>query len=142
MDETANNLPDQTKLVLDVADGDGTFKSRDLVLQMKEVWNQDEQIEEFFNLDSIWYCKKEVGNTDTIAIVDEMNNFYRDANPYGGNPFDKQLWELDDSGNPQPISENKTFNQWLEKLNCIIENRFYKNVLRDDGVKGEDNPFG
>ena len=93
LDETSNNLPDQTRLVLDVADGDGTFKTRDLVLQMKEVWNQNEQIEEFFNLDSIWYCKKVVSGHATIAIVDEMNNFYRDANPYGGNPFDKNWYK-------------------------------------------------
>lgn len=32
LDETNNNLSDQTKLVLDVVDGDGTFKSRNLVL--------------------------------------------------------------------------------------------------------------
>ena len=32
LDETNNNLPDQTRLVLDIVDGDGTFKSRNLVL--------------------------------------------------------------------------------------------------------------
>ena len=38
LDENTN-ISDQTRLVLDVANGDGTFKSRDLVLEMKEVWN-------------------------------------------------------------------------------------------------------
>ena len=40
-DETNNNLPDQTRLLLDIVDGNGTFKSRDLALQMKEVWGED-----------------------------------------------------------------------------------------------------
>ncbi len=34
LDETNNNLPDQTRLVLDIVDGDGTFKSRNLVLEL------------------------------------------------------------------------------------------------------------
>ena len=71
LDETNNNLDDQTRLVLDVADGDGTFKSRDLILQMKEVWNQTLKVKKFFNLDSIWYCQR-VGDDgyDRIDIVD------------------------------------------------------------------------
>ena len=40
-DETNNNLPDQTRLLLDIVDGNGTFKSRDLALQLKEVWGED-----------------------------------------------------------------------------------------------------
>lgn len=135
LDETNNNLPDQTRLVLDMVDGDGTFKSRNLVLGMTEVWGKDDQVKEFFNLNSIWYCKKVAGeNNDknTIGLVDEMNNLWVN-NPYGGNPFDKQLVG---SGDEQ------TFNEWLGTLNCIIENRFYKNVLRDDGAKGQPNKFG
>ena len=108
---------------------------------MKEVWNQNERVEQFFNLDSIWYCKKVVSDHDTIAIVNEMNNFYRDANPYGGNPFDFNLFTLP-KGQTEPIDMEVTFNDWLGTLNCIVENRFYKNILRDDGAKGEPNTFG
>lgn len=64
---------------------------------MKEVWNQNEKVEQFFNLDSIWYCKKKVDGSDEISIVYEMNNFVRDANPFGDNPFDKPLFG--DDGN-------------------------------------------
>ena len=35
-----------------------------------------------------------------------------------------------------------SFNQWLGKLNCIIENRFYGIYLQDEGAEGEDNKFG
>lgn len=70
-----------------------------------------------------------------------MNNFYKDANPYGGNPFDFNLFTLPD-GQTEPINMEVTFNDWLKTLNCIVENRFYKNVLRDDGARGESNTFG
>lgn len=137
LDETNNHLDDQTRLVLDVADGDGTFKSRDLILQMKEVWNQTLKVKKFFNLDSIWYCQRDgnAGN-DRIDIVNEMNDFVRDANPFGDNPFDKPLFGDDGT------SLGYTFNKWLTELNCIIENRFYKNVLKDDGAKGTHTNFG
>ena len=140
LDETNNNLDDQTRLVLDVANGDGTFKTRDLVLEMKELWNQSQNVKEFFNLDSIWYCKKVESNMDgtehdTIAIVYEMNNFVRYPNPFGENPFDHKI-----------VGKNISFNDWIgslrePKLNCIIENRFYKNVFQDDGAVGPGIKF-
>ena len=73
---------------MDVVDGNGTFKSRDLVLEMKQVWGKDEKVKAFFNLDSIWYCKKVVDGNDTIAIVKEMNRY-----DVGENPFDKPLYD-------------------------------------------------
>lgn len=39
-------------------------------------------------------------------------------------------------------SMSSSFNLWLEKLNCIIENRFYGIYLQDEGAEGEDNRFG
>lgn len=67
-------LKDRTKLVLDVSDGNGSFKTRDLVLDLNELWSREENIERFQNLDSIWYgVKKEVNQDgheyDTLTIV-------------------------------------------------------------------------
>jgi hypothetical protein len=92
LDETNNNLDDQTKLILDVSNGDGTFKTRDLVLQMNEVWNQSLKVKKFINLDSIWYCLKGDDGDSRIDIADEMNDFRQKVNPFGGNPFDKPLF--------------------------------------------------
>ena len=49
-----------TQLLLDVSDGNGTFKSRDLVLDLEKLWGKGEGVTEFLNLDSIWYGKKRV----------------------------------------------------------------------------------
>ena len=86
------SFDDKTKLILDVSDGNGSFQFRDLVLDMLTIWDQSEKVTGFLNLDSIWYCKKVVSNHDTIAIVDEMNNFIKYKNPFGGNPFDFNLF--------------------------------------------------
>lgn len=57
------------------------------------MWNKEQKVKEFFNLNSIWYCKKVDGeNNDAIELVDEMNSIYV-SNPYGGNPFDKPLYD-------------------------------------------------
>ena len=127
-------LDDQTRLVLaiDAEDGTGTFESRDLVLKPEKIWNSSEKVTKFIPLDSIWYCKKVVGGHDTIALVDQMNNFDKNPNPFGGNPFDKELFY------PNGGSMNVTFNDWLDgdgrkTLNCIVENRFYKNVMSEEG---------
>ena len=49
-----------TQLLFDVSDGNGTFKSRDLVLDLEKLWSEDEGVTKFLNLDSIWYGKKRV----------------------------------------------------------------------------------
>ena len=66
-----------------------------------------------------------------------MNNFYKYANPFGGNPFDFNLFTLPD-GRTEPTSMECTFNQWMARignreLNCIVENRFYKIRMKDEG---------
>lgn len=135
------NLKDQTKLVLEVDEVDGTFKTRDLTLQLKQVWNGNENVKKFICLDSIWYCKKMDGSHDTLEILDGMNDFLNHSNPFGGNPFDKELFYP--NGNPMEV----TFNDWLgedgkKELNCIIENRFYKNVMKDDKAVLPQTQFG
>lgn len=137
------NLDDQTRLVLDVSDGNGSFKTRDLVLDLKQVWDSHQKVTKFINLDSIWYCrkveKKNVGGRvleyDTLEIVKEMNKF-----DVGSNPFDKPLF--DKSGN----EINSGFNNWMGdldngSLNCIIENRFYKNTMKDEGAEHKKTDF-
>ena len=66
-----------------------------------------------------------------------MNNFYKYANPFGGNPFDFNLFTLSE-GQTEPTSMECTFNQWMARvgnreLNCIVENRFYKIRMKDEG---------
>ena len=141
LDVTNPNLDDQTRLILDVSDGNGSFKTRDLVLGLTEIWNENLKVTEFVNLDSIWYCKQVVDGHDTIAVVDEMNNFDRIPNPFGENPFDKELFDPD--GNPMDV----TFNAWLggdgrKMLNSIVENRFYKSALDDEGAGDPKGKFG
>lgn len=141
LDEKDANLDDQTRLILDVADGNGSFKTRDLVLGLTEIWNENQKVKKFINLDSIWYCKKVVDGHDTLSVVEEMNNFDKNPNPFGENPFDKELFYP--NGNPMEV----TFNDWLgedgkKELNCIVENRFYKSVLEDEGAISPDVHFG
>ena len=142
LDVGNSTLADQTKLILDVSDGNGSFKTRDLALELNQIWDYKQKVTKFINLDSIWYCKKTVDGHDTLEIVKEMNNFYKDANPWGCNPFnDKPLW------NPNKTSMNKTFNSWMGlngniALNCIIENRFYKNTMDDDSAINPKTDFG
>lgn len=83
---------------------------------------------DFVNLDSIWYCKESDANgNDQVKIVDQMNDFLTWPNPFGCNPFDAK----GDDGEVVSIS----FNEWMQgKLNCIVENRFYKNNMVDDGA--------
>jgi hypothetical protein len=57
-----------------------------------------------------------------------MNNFDKDANP-----FDMKLY--DSNG----VDLGYSFNDWIGqttsgKLNCIVENRFYKNTMVDEGA--------
>ena len=133
---------DKTQLILDVSDGNGSFKSRDLVLDLVEIWSKDEGVTKFLNLDSIWYGKKLVQSSEEftyekIVIAKGMNNFYQYANPFGGNPFDCDLYKItDESETPQ--SMEVTFNEWMawdgnRELNCIVENRFYKSRMEDEG---------
>lgn len=146
LDVTNPNLDDQTRLILDVSDGNGSFKTRDLVLDLNQVWDSNQKVTKFINLDSIWYCKKvletdEGEKYDTLAIVDEMNNFYKDVNPFGGNPFDMKLYNSSDD------DLGYSFNKWISRLqtkelNCIIENRFYKNVMDDDKALNPKDKFG
>lgn len=147
LDVNDPNLDDQTKLILDVSNGNGSFKTRELALRLKQIWDYKQKVTKFINLDSIWYCNKVVDGHDTIAIVKEMNNFYRDANPFGGNPFDKYLYNPPTQEGRDPTSLNVTFNNWLDgsgrkTLNCIVENRFYKNVMDDEQAIGSTTKFG
>ena len=142
LDVNSMTFDDKTQLILDVSDGNGTFKSRDLVLDLVEIWSKDEGVTKFLNLDSIWYGKKLVKSSEEftyeeIVIAKGMNNFYQYANPFGGNPFDCDLYKVtDESETPQ--SMEVTFNEWMawdgnQELNCIVENRFYKSRMEDEG---------
>ena len=68
---------------------------------------------EFVNLDSVWYaiCHDEDTNSDTLQIVDGMNDFTVTENPFGCNPFDEPLLQLQGGKYvPDPSVGGKTFN--------------------------------
>lgn len=86
-------LPNSTRLLLDLDEDNGTFKTRDLVLDIEKL-DLPEGIEEFVNLDSVWYGLKNARNDDgdvmysTLLVVDSMNRFYDNPGLFGGmNPF-------------------------------------------------------
>lgn len=139
LDVTNPNLDDQTQLILDVSDGNGSFKTRNLVLDLKEIWNQNPGVIGFKNLDAIWYCLKVVDGSASISIVEEMNNFYKKPNPFGMNPFDANLVNSDYMG---------TFNDWLgsqpapTNSNFIVENKFLRTVIKDENANGNPCRFG
>ena len=120
LSKSSDLLGDQTRLVLDLVDGNGTFKYMDLELEMQKISGEFDGVQEFFNLDGVWYCKKTTNgeDKDIIEIVDGMNDFNRQANPFGCNPFDHIIHD-----------GTETFNDWLGKLYCIVENRFFNTVL-------------
>lgn len=124
-------LTDETRLILDVSDGDGTFKSRRLKFAIKPV-AITEGTRKFVNLDTVWYGvvdrRSENGEWDEIEIVDDMNDFYVNPNPFGGdvNPFACPLY----SGNSVRWG---SFNEFLKasktRVNCIVENLFRNNPV-------------
>jgi hypothetical protein len=92
LDENTS-LPNATKLLLDIDGDNGTFKTRDLVLDIEKL-DLPEGIEEFVNLDSLWYGLKNARNDDgdvmysSLLMVDSMNRFYDNPGLFAGmNPF-------------------------------------------------------
>lgn len=63
-------LDDETCLVLDLDEEDGSFKSRELVYDLTEIWDGHKVASDFVNLDSIWYCVQQDGGKDQLKIVD------------------------------------------------------------------------
>ena len=123
-------LDDHTRLVLDVHDGNGAFYTSNLAIDANKIWDDTYHATQFINLDTLWYYKKTENGHDTISLVgDEMN--MGKSNPFGENPFDKPLYVGNEEENPTG------FNQWMAEnentLNCIVENRFYRNVFGDEG---------
>lgn len=127
-------LDDRTCLILDLDEGDGSFKTRELVNDLEQIWDGTRKVSRFENLDSIWYCVEEdVNGNDQVKIVDDMNDFLTCPNPFGCNPFDANSTAI-----PQ------SFNEWMTsqgKLNCIVANRFYKNNMEDEGAVEPPTPF-
>lgn len=140
-----STLSDQTKLILDVDDGKGTFKSRSITYEVKAISVEPDTVE-FVNLDTVWYSivrKKHTGGSyyDYLEIVPEendqqgMNNFFVNPNPFGEgvNPFKKPIrWGLNSAWQTES-SFNKFAYEQRGRINSIIENLFYKN--RIDGLK-------
>lgn len=92
LDENTS-LPNATKLLLDIDGDNGTFKTRDLVLDIEKL-DLPEGIEEFVNLDSVWYGVQNTRDADgnvvfsNIEVVESMNRFYSNPGLFGGmNPF-------------------------------------------------------
>lgn len=128
-------LPNSTKLLLDIDGDNGTFKTRDLVLDIEKL-DLPEGIDEFVNLNSVWYGVQNIRDDDgdvvysNMEIVDSMNRFYDSSDVR--NPFsDVPLYPVDDAGqrdpNPLAASANEWFKSSKLKVNSIVENAFYDN---------------
>ena len=122
-ESSAKLLDDNTKLVLTVKDGDGTFQTKKLVATAENLKNPGD-VRYFVNLDAMWYGIKESkeDSCDSIVVIEGMNDT---TNPFGKvNPFDVE-------------GEDGSFNAQMKaggwKINCIVENLFYGNVFQDSG---------
>lgn len=114
-------LDDNTKLILEVDDGVGSFKSRKLEYDVCDIPYEPGTIS-FLNLDAVWYgivrktdkvIKKEY---DQINIAEGMNDFFTNPNPWGKNvnPFNAPL-TLDASANIfSGTTSPQTFNEFLQ----------------------------
>lgn len=208
-----SQLDDNTRLILDMDEDDGTFKTRTLEYDVQEIQIPEGTVQ-FVNVDSVWYgiartpvinldycdvngnpCVDEDGEltfndgqpaknglgqpidqngdvvldedgkpmdfedvyylhddngelvySDKLKIVEGMNDFVVNPNPFGDNPFDKE-GGIDASG----ISDDYTYDSFnglldsmsrehkaLNSVNCIVENLFYKNRIQD----GDSTPIG
>jgi hypothetical protein len=138
------SLPDDTKLVLMVDGGYGSFYGRTVGYDVQSLDNVDGLVD-LLNIDTIWYglvrtealptrfdANGDVVMCDSLQIINGMNDFDLKPNKFGMNPFeDAQLYV--DGG---AISDHyKTFNQFIRycadkygtsiQINCIAENQFY-----------------
>lgn len=70
LDENTS-LPNSTKLLLDIDGDNGTFKTRDLVLDIEKL-NLPEGIEEFVNLYSVWYGVQNTRDDDGNVVYSNI----------------------------------------------------------------------
>ena len=121
-------------MLLDIDGDNGTFKTRDLVLDIEKL-DLPDGIEEFVNLDSVWYGVQNTRDDDgnvvfsNIEIVESMNRFYDNPGLFGGkNPFgDVPLYMI--NGDDEIVeSANAWFKEKRLKINSIVENAFFNNV--------------
>ena len=145
MADSINTLDDNTRLVLEIANGQATFKSRELVYDVKEIENNKNTIK-FVNLDSVWYGlvrdkgENEEFSHDNLTIVDGMNNFVVNPNPYGENIFDAefkfggQSW---DSFN-QYVKQRSLDKEKDVQIHRIVENKFYHNTFEHYSQETQD----
>jgi hypothetical protein len=146
LEEHQGTLDQDTKLILHVQDGDGSFKSRSLQFYSNEI-EVDPGTYKFINLDAVWYgIAKNENGYDTIGLIKGMNNFFVNPNPFGGddtNAFNDFPVTLYVNG---AVSETDydSFNKMVESkntgVNCIVENLFYRNVIDVTVVNGEYDP--
>ena len=133
----AAKLPDSSRLILDVSDGDATFKSRELVHSVKALDVPDGTVG-FVNLDAVWYClvsDGEEGGSDSLELAPDsgegggLNNFISNPNPFGSgvNPFNSPMrWTVDSQW-------GASFNDFARenglRIHRILENQFNGNAF-------------
>ena len=129
----ANELNDQTRLILEVCDGQGTFKSRKLEYDITQITPPDNTIK-FINLDTVWYGIQR-NPYDTLKLAEQpMNDPLVNQNPFGQdvNLFSKNLTYIKVNAHSTTYS---SFNDYVVRnrtyINCIAENLFYRNVFED-----------
>ena len=157
-------LDDQTRMMLVLNEGSGSFYSRHLTYDVTQMDNLDGTIG-FLNLDTIWYAlvrtsvpvpgETDEGSSevtfDTLKLSMDMNNFVVNPNRFGSNinPFDVPLTFVDDHSMVNEFPDG--FNGFMKvptteaspisvSMNCIAVNLFHKNPFYDE--LDENRPDG
>ena len=128
-------MDSDTRLVLSVDEGDGVFYVPSIGWTVKEIGlddGKDESTERFVNLDAIWYGIRRRYDSDgkmlsdSLVLIDGMNDFGAHPNPYGTNIFSAEA-VLDDGSR---VADG--FNGWLSDMklpvDCIVDNLFCSNL--------------
>ena len=79
-EEEVSRLPAETKLILDA--NEGSFMQRDLRYNIDRMFVPD-GTREFVNLDTVWYGIVRDKGQDSLLVVEDMNNFANNPNPFG-----------------------------------------------------------
>ena len=146
--QETESLADETKLVLMVDGGYGSFYGRTVGYDVRALDNV-EGLVNLLNLDTIWYglvrtealptnfdSNGDVIMCDSLQLINGMNDFDVNPNKFGTNPFENGQLLKDGS---QFVDSYHTFNQFVQhcadvyqksiQINCITENQFYGSQL-------------
>ena len=83
--------------MLTVDGGDGAINYRTVCLAVDKEIELPDGTEDFLNLDGIWYGIQKYEDYTQICIMNDMNDFMVNPNPFDGNPFGTKM-EVGETG--------------------------------------------